>query len=463
MNNPYTSRGALQDASMFIGREHELKELGTFIQGNQSVSIIGPRKIGKTSLMMHLMRAENLAALDLAAENIFVYIDCQMLSDSQHNQVFAHFCTEMAAALRVQGFEPEPSLKAAVSTPTRSAFEIALRKLNQRGLRVVLLLDEFEQLTLNPYIDVNLYNALRAAVGRLRLVFLTASSLPLIELTYPERSQKILSSPFFNIFAPLFIGLLSEREARSLIRNPMSVAEITVSSQIEDFIYELVGGHPLALQIACYYAWESPDDPYQIELQTKLELEANFQYYWHKLSAVEREVLRNPSETSKRESSEAALRVIFRSLIRKCLLVQIHGSYDYPSKAWEEFVLAQPDNSRPASLVNSATQITSDGTSGKGKLARDDLEGHSSRTHSSKTTAQILRRVTWESLPEMMGGLTAAMIIAVAGLIYRHYSLLIEIVKSIDGWTWLILATLGILVVAIVTTRIAFKRNKIRQ
>ena len=357
MTNPYTSRSTLHNARMFIGREYELKELGAFVKGNQSVSIVGPPAIGKSSLMMHLMRRETRAALSLAAENIFVYINCQMLSHSQHNQVFAHFCTEIAAALRSQGFEPEPALSAAVSLPTRSAFESALRKLNHRGLRVVLLLDEFEQLTLNPNIDVNFYNALRAAAGSPRLVFLTASSLPLIDLTYAEHSQKILSSPFFNIFASLFVGLLSETEARSLIRYPMDAAGITLSAQMEDFIYELVGGHPMALQIACSYAWESPGDPNQIELQTRLELEPHFQYYWHNLSMAEKEVLSNPSKAGSRESDDAALRVTFRGLIRKCLLVQLHGSYIYPYRAWEEFILAQPDDSHPSPSTNSHPKI----------------------------------------------------------------------------------------------------------
>ena len=344
MNNPYTSDRALQDARMFIGRVHEMNELRAFIQGNQSISLIGPRKIGKTSLMMQLMREEIPASLRLNLGSLFVYIDCQILADRQHNQVFAHFCAEIAVALRAQGLEHEPALQVAISTPTRSAFENAVRKLNQRGLRVVLLLDEFEQLSLNRHLDVNFYNALRAAAGRLRLVLLTASSLPLIDLTYAERSPKLLSSPFFNIFAPVFVGLLPETEARTLIRNLMDAAGITVSSQSENFIYGLVGGHPLALQIACYYARETLDNLDQIKSQTRLELGTLFEYYWHNLSAPEREVLRKPSEASRQEPKDAAVRVIFRSLIRKCLLVQVHGSYVYPSKAWQEYVLAQPDD-----------------------------------------------------------------------------------------------------------------------
>jgi hypothetical protein len=127
------------------------------------------------------------------------------------------------------------------------------------------MLDEFEQLTMNPHVDVGFYNALRSAAGRLRLVFLTASAQPLIELTYFDSSKKILSSPFFNIFAQLYLGLLSESEARELIRAPIEAAGIKVNSRLEDFIYELVGGHPLALQIACFHAWDNPEDLPEIE------------------------------------------------------------------------------------------------------------------------------------------------------------------------------------------------------
>ena len=351
MNNPYTSRGPLQDARMFFGRANDLNEIGAYLHGNQSVSIVAPRKIGKTSLLLHLMRPETMAALGIGRENLFAYIDCQALSTSRQDEIFANFCTEIAAALHTHKLEPELSLKSAVTTPTWSAFEFALRKLIQRGLRVVLMLDEFEQLTMNPHMDVSFYNALRAAAGRLRLVFLTASAQPLIELTYFDSSKKILSSPFFNIFAQVYLGLLSETEARELIRTPMEAAGMAVSSQLEDFIYQLVGGHPLALQIACFHAWENPEDLPKIELQTKQELEAHFQYYWHNLSPAEQEVLRHPAEAGLQEGGNPALAVVLRGLTRKCLLVRSGGSYSYPSKAWAEFVSAHPNDPETMSPI----------------------------------------------------------------------------------------------------------------
>jgi Novel STAND NTPase 2 len=341
MNNPYTSRGPLQDAGMFYGRTDELNEIAAFIRGNQSVSIVAPRKIGKTSLMLHLMRPETLAALGFGRGDLFAYIDCQALSASRQDEIFASFCTEIAAALHTHKLEPEPSLKAAVSAPTWSGFELALRKLSQRNLRVALMLDEFEQLTMNPHIDVSFYNVLRAAAGRMRLVFLTASAQRLIDLTYFDSTKKILTSPFFNIFAQVYLYLLSETEANELIRTPMQAAGMVVSPQLQDFIYRLAGGHPLALQIACFHAWDNPEDLPKIELQTIQELEAHFLYYWHNLSPFEQEVLRHPAEAGLQEGGNPALAVVLSGLIRMCLLVRSGGSYSYPSKAWAEFVAAQ--------------------------------------------------------------------------------------------------------------------------
>ncbi len=340
MNNPYTPRGPVNDSRMFCGRTNELSEIRAVLNGGQSLSIVGPQHIGKTSLMRHLTHASALSAPGAAAENLLVYMDCQGLSSRQPDEIFACFCREMAAALDRLGMEPEPLLEPAASGPARSAFEVAVRKLNQRGLRVVLLLDDFEQLAMNPHVEVNFYNALRSAAGRLRLVFLTSSTRPLFELANFDDSKKILSSPFFNIFAQLFLGLLPESEARNMVRAPMEGAGISVSAQLEDFIYQLVGGHPLALQIACCHAWDSPVDLVEIEQKTIQDLEPFFQLGWQNLSPAERAAMRSPVEAGEKAAGNPGLSVILRDLVRKCLLVQAGGSYRYPSKAWGDFVLA---------------------------------------------------------------------------------------------------------------------------
>lgn len=338
MENPYIFRGPVHDPAMFFGRMHELHEIAAFVRGNQSVSIVGPRKIGKTSLLFHLMRPETRQSLGLGPDNLLVYLDCEVLGEGGHQEILSQFAGEIAAALDARELPPEAALEKAIDEPSRLSFEAAIRKLNRRGLRVVLILDEFERLSTNASLDVNFFNALRSATGRYKLAFITASASPLIQLTYSGRSREILSSPFFNIFAPLFLGLLPEDEARQLIREPARAAEAAFAAAVEDFIYTLVGGHPLALQVACFHAFDAPEDTAGIERQTMLELAPHFQYYWHNLTPVEQNTLRQLASVASRAISDTTLRGILRDLVQKCLLIVEDGAYLYPSQAWTSFV-----------------------------------------------------------------------------------------------------------------------------
>jgi len=341
MNNPYIFRGPVHDPEMFFGRMHELNEIAAFLRGNQSISIVGPRKIGKTSLLFHLMRPETWPALGLGTDVLFVYLDCEVLGQGGRGEILGQFAAEIAAALDERDLSPEPALERVMDEPSRLSFEAAVRKLNQRGLRVVLILDEFERLSTNESLDVNFFNALRSAAGRYQLAFVTASARSLIQLTYSGRSQEILSSPFFNIFAPLLLGLLPEDEARQLIREPARIAGAPFLPATEDLIYDLVGGHPLGLQVACFHAFDAPDDQAEIVKRTMRELTPHFQYYWYDLSPEEQGALRRLTNAATRAPEDTTLRGILRDLVQKCLVLADGDAYRYTCRAWEDFVASQ--------------------------------------------------------------------------------------------------------------------------
>jgi predicted Ser/Thr protein kinase len=341
MSNPYLSRGPVRDPDMLFGRRHELHEIAAFVTGSQSISIVGPRKIGKTSLIYSLLRPSSWPDLRLDADNLFVYLDCEVLGEGAHAEIFGQFAAEMIAALEERGLAPEPALELAVARPTRLTFEAAVRKLNQRGLRVTLVLDEFERLSTNSQLDVNFFNALRSIAGRYQFVFLTASARPLIELTYSGRSQEILSSPFFNIFAPVFLGLLAKEDAYRLMREPMRKAGGAFAPATEDLLYDLVGGHPLGLQVACFHAFDVQDDHAEIERRTLRELEAHFAYTWHNLTPVEQDALRRVDDVVARAAGDTGVRGTLRDLVQKCLLAVEGESYRYPARVWAQFVAGQ--------------------------------------------------------------------------------------------------------------------------
>jgi len=341
MENPYIFRGPVHDPKMFFGRTHELNGIAAFLRGNQSISIVGPRKIGKTSLLFHLLRPETWPDLGLRTDILFAYLDCEVLGEGGHEEILALFAEEIAATLDARDLPPEPALEKAVDKPSRLSFEAAIRKLNQRNLRVVLILDEFERLSTNEALNVNFFNALRSAAGRYQLAFLTASARPLIQLTYSGRSQEILSSPFFNIFAPLFLSFLPEDEARQLIREPAQAAGTPLPPATEDFVYSLVGGHPLGLQVACFHAFDTPETLAEIKEQTIRDLSPHFQYYWHNLTPDEQSTLHQLTSAATRAPNDTTLRGILRDLVQKCLVLANGEAYRYPSQAWANFVTGQ--------------------------------------------------------------------------------------------------------------------------
>jgi hypothetical protein len=348
MSNPYVSRGPVQNSQMFFGRVHELQEIAAFLQGNQSVSIVGPRKIGKTSLLFHLMRPTTwpqLAGVELTADYLFTYLDCEVLGEGSHEEIFGQFAAEMAAALEARQLPLEPALEKAVENPSRLAFETAVRRLNQRNLRVVLILDEFERLSTNPSLNINFFNALRSAAGRYQLTFLTASASPLIQLTYSGKSREILSSPFFNIFAQQFLGLLPEVEARQLIAAPFEAAGKTMPAQTADTLYRLAGGHPFCLQIFCFHAYDAPNQVDDIRQRAMRELQAHFEYYWRNLGRLEQETLVNLPTVLAQLAQDATLAHILRDLTHKCLLIPEGKGYRYASQGWADFVQAQAEQS----------------------------------------------------------------------------------------------------------------------
>ena len=471
MNNPYVARGPLRNPEMFYGRADELSEIAAFLNGNQSVSIVGPRRIGKTSLLYHLMRPDTWHSLGMGRDNLFVYLDSAILAGNSQQEIFAQFSSEMRIALHTQGQMPEPALETAIATPTRIAFEAAVRKLNQRGLRVVMILDEFELLSTNSQVDVNFFNSLRSGAGRLQLAFLTASAQPLLELTYSTQSQEILSSPFFNIFAQIFLGLLAEGEARALIRTPMEGAGVVVDDQLEDFVYELVGGHPLGLQMACFHAFGMPDDFAEIQRRTLYELGDHLQYYWNHLSPTERDVLGHLSDAVQREGNDPTIRVTLRDLMRKCLLIRAQTSYDYPSRAWAEFVRGQPSAPADLSTVPSGPEIEPHevaGAAGRGGIA-DPVEMSDVQASSKGGPREGSGRLWRESLPEAIGGISVAVAGGLAALVYKAFgcdwtdksppSLACDRLPELGIWT-LILIVFGFLAVGVGLLWLAFKPRR---
>jgi|SRR5712692_8531477 len=78
--NPFTQRGAIRDPAQFFGRQAELNQIFSCIGKMQSVSVVGERRIGKSSLLHYVCQTGQPHA---PAGARLVYLDVQRVKSEE--------------------------------------------------------------------------------------------------------------------------------------------------------------------------------------------------------------------------------------------------------------------------------------------------------------------------------------------------------------------------------------------
>lgn len=332
-DNPFYHRGAIRQEAHFHGRQPESNQILGLLRNGQSVSVIGPRRIGKSSLLMHLCRNHMREVHDLQAPRaLFLLIDCQELGGSPAEEVYEAIHTGLIDAATDAGID----LAGLPAPGSYRALDRALHRIVQADAAIVVLLDEFELLAANEQLTPYFFARLRGLTTKYGLAYITASQRPLYAITADE---EVLSSPFFNIFVTLQLGLFSEAEARALLADRLQGAPVSFDAELTDFLLELVGPHPFFLHVAGYHAFHalaadvSADNGHIATIQEAVEVEADshLSYLWHNLNAEEKYTL---------ATADGAIDIM-RMLEQQCLLQSSEDGYNYTSRILRRFVRRQ--------------------------------------------------------------------------------------------------------------------------
>lgn len=335
VDNPFFHRGAIRRASYFHGRQNEVAQILGLLRNGQSVSLIGPRRIGKSSILLHLCRSSVRESYNLQPPKaIFVMLDCQELGGSPPEEVYETLLVGLVDAAEDADLELEP----AQQPGTYRSLDRALHEISKQDVPVVFLLDEFELLAANEHLSPYFFARLRGLTTKYGLAFLTTSQRPLFAITAEE---EILSSPFFNIFVTLPLGLYSKEEAISLFQDRLAATTVTFSPRLIDHLLGLVGPHPFFLHIAGYHSFQAivqgnvasnADDYAAVDEPIEIEADSHIGYLWQNLSTEEQTALAlvdGPTD-------------IMRQLEQQCLVVGDSGQYNYTGEIVERFVRRQP-------------------------------------------------------------------------------------------------------------------------
>lgn len=366
--NPFFHRGPIREAQFFYNREDETARVLTLLDNIQNVAIVGQRRIGKTSLLLHVSRSETYVAHGLPKEtSVFVYVDSQELGELDETQTRGFMARQLATALPEVIDPEELSL-----TLSHHDFRGLIEQLTTSGFKTFLLLDEFEALAANPALTPRFFSGLRALSSQFNLAFVTASRLSLFDLTYTR--EDTLSSPFFNTFAHISLGLFTEDLAGGMIKTLARNVGLSLPSNIIHQIVKVAGPHPFFLQLAAFHACETLDETGEASSLWEQHFEAeaipHFKYYWTHLSTEEQFALAALPFNREAENQ------ILNALGEAALTRRDSNGWTYLSQVFERFVRRQtvPNLLQLGSLVLDLAGRQATGSGGSLKVTKTEFD-----------------------------------------------------------------------------------------
>lgn len=334
--NPYLNRIMIADPADFYGRRATVRKLFAKIDNPcpQSVSIVGDRKIGKSSLLNYMIEPETRKNhLSSPDKFVFVYIDFQRFRGNRiedfFRAVFNGIIREFAGNIVIN------------EEPGYPGFMRLIEEFGKKDLVLIFLFDEFEVITQNPHFDHDFFAFFRSIANSHAVAYYTTSGRILQEMCH---TKEISDSPFFNIFTNFFLGPFNEQEALELICEP-SEKQGSALKPYADAIFSMSGYLPFYLQIACSSFFESikenagnPDKAMITEAEHSFmeEAQVHFDYAMKNINSEEIEALKAIAMNNR--ISKRYVHAL-QGLKRRGIIVNDEDRYCMFSKLFKEYFL----------------------------------------------------------------------------------------------------------------------------
>ena len=288
------------DSDMFFGRAHEIRRIEDKLAGDtpQCVSIIGERRIGKSSLAFRIF-----GKIKSSENTLALYLDCDGLTEDcqSKDNFFGFLCEEFLGFNKnktkikeMQGFGKKKPFN------NYESFRVFVRNTGERGIKTIIFMDEFEHLPNKKFADSTFFSNLRALATNPEnhLAFVTISQTPLYELTHTHKSIKY--SKFWNIFYTEVIGLLPHKKIEQLRKYGLEKTNIPFTVAEIEKIHHYAGDFPFFNQVACGFIWNFKRDEGGMDWD-KLDVDI-FPYYkkiWEDRTKEEQKLLKKTVELKK--------------------------------------------------------------------------------------------------------------------------------------------------------------------
>jgi len=253
--NPFYYGGIIKESRMFVGRKREVAEICEAIATSASVSLVGERRVGKSSLLRYLAdpSVKQKNGLDVS-RFVFSYFDFLGYPSITPTELWQRLLAEMISQISDPAITDNIRALSSAATIHLTDLEVLFKNLKEAGLNSVILFDEFDTAASNQNFDQAFFGGLRN-LSKYAISFIIASHRSLSELQYAH--PEAIVSPFFNMFRRITLGGFAPDEVKTLIDGSLENTGIIFGSEDHDFLDALADSHPFFLQMAAYFLFDA--------------------------------------------------------------------------------------------------------------------------------------------------------------------------------------------------------------
>jgi hypothetical protein len=262
--NPFITGKMIQNPTHFIGRIRESEDIMAKIRGNNAVSIVGERRIGKSSLLTYL---RHVCGVQMP-ERRSVFLD--FMNIEMHTLEGLVYL--LLGQLRIE-FDEEELNKNPNLMLTRK-----LRQFNLDNPPPIVFIDEFDKIqSLKVLFNDDFLENLRFLCNSGFLCIITGSKFPLKDMM----DKNGLTSPFWNVFTqtPLHEFVVEDTlDERILFLEQYWCNELTPTDAEMRFLLSYTSAHPLVMQIISFNVCQNRYMPVKrsdTQLREKIEQDMN--------------------------------------------------------------------------------------------------------------------------------------------------------------------------------------------
>jgi len=344
--NPYLNRVMIRHREDFFGRAQEIRRIYARLNATPpgSMSVVGDRKIGKSSLLNYVYgRASRNEYLEQPDRTVMVFLDFQQ----EKNMTVESFVRELLVKAKL---ELRDRLDVSDCALSLDGTRDMVHRLDSAGYRLTILLDEFEAVTTNANFHLEFFSFLRFLANHYNVSYITSSSRDLQVLCH---NKEISDSPFFNIFSTVRLSVFQRPEAEELIRTPSERIGRALGAYVGP-ILEMAGLFPFFIQMACAHAVdyldEHPDKPpdfREIRRGFYEEAKLHFRFIWDGFDRHERSTM---LRVARGKGLPDALKHVLAELESRHYVEQDRGHAHLFASTFDEFVRDEARRGEPGLL-----------------------------------------------------------------------------------------------------------------